>query len=328
MADLRKRLDAANKHIADLEDVRRSVFALDPQKVLVPKWHLAKHTEQKHPEIPVLLTSDFQCGEVIKSQEIDFPNDYSPEIFSQRYRALIETAIKLAKLHDPKLRYPGFVYCRGGDAISGNIHADLAETQSLTCIEQVKLVAAEEARGLQLLLKVFPKISVYSVPGNHDRTTFKPRAKRYVDLSYDDLCIWYLEGIFKAAGETRITFSAPRSGDAYFSVFNTRLLLTHGDRMGSRGGQGFIGPAATIMRGIQKIRTQYARTGKPIDYVMHGHYHVAMDLPNGISNGSLAGFSEYAKNEIRAEPELPSQSMFFVHPHWGITSRRRIQVAR
>ncbi len=82
------------------------------------------------------------------------------------------------------------------------------------------------------------------------------------------------------------------------------------------------------MRGIQKIRMQFARTGKPVDYVMHGHYHVAMDLPNGISNGSLAGFSEYAKNEIRAEPELPSQSMFFVHPHWGITSRRRIQVAR
>lgn len=328
MHDIRARLDAANKHIANLEDVRKSVFALDPQQVLVPKWQLSKRTQQQHPEIPVLLTSDFQCGEVIKSQEIDFPNDYSPEIFSERYRSLIDTTVKLAELHDPKLRYPGFVYCRGGDAISGNIHADLAETQSLTCIEQVKLVATEEIRGLELLLEVFPKISVYSVPGNHDRTTFKPRAKRYVDLSYDDLCVFTIETHFKAKGESRITFSAPRSGDAYFSVFNTRLLLTHGDRMGSRGGQGFIGPAATIMRGIQKVRQQYARQGKAVDYVMHGHYHVAMDLPNGISNGSLAGFSEYAKNELRAEPEMPSQSMFFVHPHWGITSRRRIQVDR
>lgn len=327
-ADLQKRLDAANKHVADLEDVRKSIFGLEHQSIKIPQWQLQKHTKQHHPEIPVLLTSDFQCGEVIRSVEIDYPNDYSPDIFSQRYRALIDTTVKLAELHDPKLRYPGFVYCRGGDAISGNIHADLAETQSLTCIEQVKLVAVEEIRGLEILLEVFPKVSVYSVPGNHDRTTFKPRAKRYVDLSYDDLCVFIIETHFKAKGETRITFSAPRSGDAYFSVFNTRLLLTHGDRMGSRGGQGFIGPAATIMRGIQKIRQQYARQGKTIDYVMHGHYHVAMDLPNGISNGSLAGFSEYAKNEIRAEPETPSQSLFFVHPVWGITSRRRIQVAR
>lgn len=328
MSDLRKRLDAANKHIADLEDVRKGVFALDPQKVSVPQWQLQKHTAQHHPEIPVLLTSDFQCGEVIRSRELDYPNDYSPEIFSQRYRALVDTTIKLSELHDPKLRYPGFIYCRGGDAISGNIHADLAETQSLVCTEQVKLVAQEEIRGLELLLKVFPKISVYSVPGNHDRTTIKPRAKRYVELSYDDLCIWFIEGYFQAKGETRITFSAPRSGDAYFQVYKLWLLLTHGDRMGSRGGQGFIGPAATIMRGIQKIRMQYARVSKPVDYVMHGHYHTEMDLPHGISNGSLAGFNEYAKNELRAEPEPPSQTMFFVHPHWGITSRRRIQVAR
>jgi predicted phosphodiesterase len=220
------------------------------------------------------------------------------------------------------------VYLRGGDAISGNIHADLVETQSLTCIEQCKLVATEEIRGLELLLQVFPSISVYSVPGNHDRTTFKPRAKRYVDLSYDDLTLFSIETHFKARAEKRITFSAPRSGDAYFSVFNTRFLLTHGDRMGSRGGQGFIGPAATIMRGIQKVRQQYARMGRPVDYVIHGHYHVAMDLPNGVSNGALAGFSEYAKTELRAEPETPTQSMFFVHPEWGITSRRRIQVDR
>lgn len=326
--DTQRRLDQALKHIADLEDVRKGVFGLDPQSVKVPQWQLSPRSKQKHPEIPMLLTSDFQCGEVIRPEEIDFPNRYNGDVFVERYRSLVDTAIKLAELHDPQMRYPGFVYNRGGDAISGNIHADLAETQSLTCIEQVKLVATEEIRGLELLLDAFPQVTVYSVPGNHDRTTFKPRAKRYVDLSYDDLTLFTMEQYFKARGEKRITFSAPRSGDAYYAVFNTRFLLTHGDRMGSRGGQGFIGPAATIMRGIQKIRQQYARQGKAVDYVMHGHYHVAMDLPNGISNGSLAGFSEYAKNELRAEPELPSQSMWFVHPHWGITSRRRIQVDR
>jgi hypothetical protein len=97
--------------------------------------------------------------------------------------------------------------------------------------------------------------------------------------------------------------------------------------MGVRGGgTGYIGPSATIAKGISKIRAQMARMGRPVNYVLHGHFHVAMELPNGISNGSLAGFSEYAKNELRAEPEPPSQTMFWTHEKWGLTTIRRVRV--
>jgi hypothetical protein len=97
--------------------------------------------------------------------------------------------------------------------------------------------------------------------------------------------------------------------------------------MGVRGGgTGFIGPSATIAKGISKLRSQYARMGKPVNYVLNGHFHVAMELPNGISNGCLAGFSEYAKNELRAEPEPPTQTMFWTHPKWGLTTIRRVRV--
>ena len=66
--------------------------------------------------------------------------------------------------------------------------------------------------------------------------------------------------------------------------------------------------------------------GRSVNYVLTGHFHVAMDLPNGIANGCLAGFSEYAKSELRAEPEPPTQTMFWTHSKWGLTTIRRVRV--
>lgn len=325
--DLRKQLNEALKYTSQIEDIKKSVFGLASSQLNIPTWQTKRlKSEGSHPEIPTLFTSDYQCGEVIREEELEYPNRYSPEIFQERYRRLIRTSIRMLEREDPLMRYPGFVYLRGGDAISGSIHADLAETQSLTCVEQTQLVAEEEIKGIEEILKAVPELTVYSVPGNHDRTTFKPRAKRYVALSYDQLCIWTIEKYFSAKGEKRVKFFTPPSGDAYYNVFDTAYLLTHGDRIGSRGGQGFVGPAATIARGIQKVRQQFARMGKPVNYVLTGHFHCAMDLPNGIANGCLAGFSEYAKNELRAEPEPPTQTMFWTHPKWGLTTIRRLRV--
>lgn len=326
IAVLRKKLDESLKYSAKLEDIRSSIFNLQPDRLSIPNWQVPKSAGKSQPEIPTLFTSDFQAGEVIRSAELDFPNDYNPDIFRERYRRLIKTSVKLLEREDPQMRYPGFVYLRGGDAISGDIHADLSETQDTVPTEQTQMVAEEEIRGLEELLRAVPKVTVYSVPGNHDRTTFKPRAKRFTSFSYDYLAIWAIESYFKAKGETRITFSAPPSGDAYFSIYNTNYLLTHGDRIGSRGGAGFIGPAANISKGIFKVRQQLARMGRPVDYVLTGHFHVAMNLPNGIANGCLAGFSEYAKSELRAEPEPPTQTMWWTHPRWGVTTIRRVRV--
>lgn len=329
IADLRKQLDDALKKVADLEDIRSSVFNLKPEKLNVPDWQSRSPSKGKGtPEIATLFTSDFQVGEVIREEELEYPNSYNPDVFKERYRRLIGASVRLLEREDPQMRYPGFIYLRGGDAISGDIHADLAETQSLTCVEQTQLVAEEEIKGLEELLKAVPQITVYSVPGNHDRTTPKPRSKRFVALTYDQLCIWTIEKYFSAKGENRIKFVTPPSGDAYYPVFTTNYLLTHGDRIGSRGGQGFVGPAGTISRGIQKVRQQQARMGRSVNYVLTGHFHVAMDLPNGIANGCLAGFSEYAKSELRAEPEPPTQTMFWTHQKWGLTTIRRVRVDR
>ena len=131
---LRKQLNDALEYATKLEDVRTTAFQLKPENLTVPQWQVktSKKLADRTPEIPTLFTSDFQCGEVIRPEELDYPNAYSPEIFQERYRRLIRVAVKLLERENSKMDYPGFVYLRGGDCISGSIHLDLESTQSIT----------------------------------------------------------------------------------------------------------------------------------------------------------------------------------------------------
>lgn len=137
ISDLQKRLTDALEYAAKLEDIRKSVFNLQPDSLRIPSWQVKVGSEKSQPEIPTLFTSDFQAGEVIRSSELDFPNNYNPDIFRERYRRLIQASVKLLEREDPKMRYPGMVYLRGGDAVSGDIHADLSETQDTVPTDSV-----------------------------------------------------------------------------------------------------------------------------------------------------------------------------------------------
>jgi hypothetical protein len=148
--------------------------------------------------------------------------------------------------------------------------------------------------------------------------------KRGAVDNYDTLSAWWLESMLGA--NKNISFYTPESGDAFFSLYGRRYLATHGDRIGSRGGQGFIGPAATIMRGMKKTFDVCAGMHMPIDKMFIGHFHVAYELDYGWSNGCLTGYSELARDG-RMKPEEPTQWLIFFHRKYGATSRWKIRLA-
>ena len=322
-AFLRRELKAAHKQINEAEDLRKSLFDLHSRPLEPSDWFVDTQKPVKGPGVPLLHTSDFQWGELVRPEDIDGINEYSVAIAKKRYRRLIERTIDLCFEHMVTPDYPGIVLLRGGDSIHGDIRAEFLKYNELKAIPAVKSLAEEEARGLNILADRFGKVEVISVPGNHGRTTIKPESQGAVDTNYDDLLSWMLEWHFQ--GDKRIHFTTPRSGDAYFKVYNLNLLMVHGDRIGSRGGQGFIGPAATIMRGVKKVLNQYAILSKPVDYIFLGHFHVEMSLPGAFANGSLVGFNTFAR-DLRATPEPPTQTLFFIHPRRGVTCRWPIRV--
>jgi hypothetical protein len=323
LADANADAKAALERAVRAENIKQEVFGLVDRPMTMPDW-IVEQREPSHPmHTPVLVTSDFQWGEVVDHENMDEINEFNVEIAQERYQLLIDRAIDLSFQHLPKNRYAGLILLRLGDTVSGDIHADLRESNELSAIPAVRSVVEAERWGVAKLADAFGRVHVVSVPGNHGRYQMKPPTKK-IDDNYDTLASWWLESLFR--GDERVSWQTPASTDAVFEIHGRKYLATHGDNIGSRGGQGFIGPAATIMRGMKKTMDEYARRGIALAKMFVGHFHTAYYLGYGWSNGSLPGYSEYARVN-RLTPEAPVQWLLFFHPKYGATSQWQIQLA-
>lgn len=295
--------------------IREEAFGLAP--VQSAGWRAVASSPSGRSETPVLFTSDFQVGEVIREEDTRGYNAFNLDIFRKRYRRLIEATIGIVKRHHGDADH--IVYLRGGDSISGSIHPELADTDEVAPPMQCVALLQEEIAGIKSLAEAFGRVTVVSIPGNHDRIGIKPRAKTYSDHSYETLIQFALEAAFK--NDDRVTFITDKSGDVLFKVHATSFLLTHGDRIGSNAS----GPNG-IINGAKKVHAAYAREGFNVDYVLGGHFHTPVFTDGVLFNGCLPGYSEYARTRMRVAPSPPSQTLFFVHEDHGITAVRNIYV--
>lgn len=290
------------------------------------EWASTKRSPKKQEHMPYLLTSDAQLGEVVDPKQTETGYGYNQHIYVARHRYMIDTVINLSFNHaGPNWTYPGIVYARGGDTLSGGIHDELKETDDLTPIQACKLAFETESAGIIKLAEAFGRVDIKTpgAAGNHDRDTMKPRAKNAAGHSYDALIAYMLGKHF--ANDKRIHFQTSESFDVFFPIYAENILLTHGDRMGSGGGQGFIGPMATIMRGAQKVFMEQAALGRHVHRVDHGHYHSPGYVGWVLSNGSYVGVSEYSKS-FRMRPNPPIQMFGFHHPRHGLVDLKPINL--
>lgn len=322
--EMRAKMRDAARLIASLQDQIKDLSWAAEASYDPAEWASPRRTARRHEHLPYLFTSDFHCGEKVSASETEAGYGYDSNIFVARYRYMIDSAIYLCDQHVGRdWIMPGFVYARGGDAISGQLHPELIETDDLTPLEAVQLVAEEEMGGLRKLADHFGRVEVKTPGsgGNHDRDLFKPTTKKAARHNLDRLIEYMLRREFK--DDPRVTFQTSNSFDIRFPIYNQNILLTHGDRIGTRGGQGFIGPAATILRGMDKVVREQASLGHHIDQVHMGHFHYPMMLPFLISNGSMPGYTEYAK-QFRMRPQVPQQTLCFFHPKRGIVDYKPI----
>lgn len=290
----------------------------------VPWLAMPAIAKRSNPHVMQLFTSDFQVGEVISKEQLDGINFYNQDVFAERYQLLIEKSINLSTKHSGVTDFSGCVYLAGGDAISNSIHEELAETNDLSAIPAIRLLRTQEREGIRRLREKFGRVKVYRIAGNHGRLHKKPRSKGYTEHNLETLLSWWLASSFD--DDPKVEFFVPASGDAYYDVLGSKFLLSHGDRMGSRGGQGFIGPAATIARGHAKLHANYASTRKPLDWVLTGHLHCEIKLERGMASGALCGYSEYAR-DLRATPDAARQWMFLTDATRPVAQMFSIQLS-
>lgn len=320
---LRASLMAMTERARRAEDLRAGVLGLG-EPAPEPEGFRAPPTADPQAETVVALLSDLHWGERISLAAMDGLNSYDLSIARVRLARWFSTVGDLATRHWSGPAPARLIVILGGDLVSGEIHAELAKTNEAKALPATRDLAAHLQRGiLRLRERLTCPIDVISLAGNHGRATLKPESKEATETSYDNLVSDFLE--MGLRGRPGIEFYVPAGVDALFSVYGWRVLATHGDRIGSRGGAGFIGPAATAARGMKRIVADYAARGVHLDLILMGHFHTPLQLEEGFVNGCLAGPSEYSRDG-RFRPSPARQLFLTLHPRRGVTTTRWINV--
>lgn len=319
----RKKATEAQRAADEAEHIAEQLAGLRGVEWSVPDWIMAAGDGDKGRSVIGCLVSDMHMGEVVSADEINGANAFDPDICRARMKRYFEAACVVGKRWAADTHCEGALLVLGGDMVSGSIHDELAQTNALTSPEQVVAAAETLAAGLIKLRLAYRRVHVVSVPGNHGRTTHKPTAKLYSRLSYDTMIAAMLAERFR--GDKDITFQFGPAKDQIVPVFGRTVFVSHGDKLGSRGGMGFAGPMLPIVRGTKKVEAQQARFGRRPDLILHGHYHTTGNAGAVLSNGSCVGYGEYA-DDIRADPEPPQQWLFLLHSKWFLRERAPIML--
>lgn len=306
------------------EAIRQEIFGIAAHTAEPPDWVSDIRGKMGSRGGPVTIWSDWHYGEVVQPDEVGGVNKFNMHVAKRRARALVDTTIDLCFNHMGRAstKYPGIVVCLGGDMIGGDIHEELMVTNDRTSHQSVNDLTDIIGAGLESLASKFDRVFVPCVVGNHGRSTKKMRMKSRVYTNYDWSIYCSLERDFRR--DKRIRFMVPNESDAHFTIFGHRYLLTHGDSLGVKGGDGIIGALGPIMRGSLKTGRSEAQIGRPYDTMVIGHWHQYLTLPGLIVNNSLKGYDEYARLMLRAPYSRPSQALWFTHPEHGITAHWQV----
>lgn len=319
ITDLTNKLRDAHRDDLTAESVREVIFKLRDVPASPPDWLLNERSNQTGPGVPTVIISDIHHGEVVSKKELGGLNEFNMAISEARLMLLTERVIDLCFNHMTNPDYPGIVVCLGGDMHSGDIHEELKVTNECPLPEAMASLYNILINVITTFADKFGRVFIPCVPGNHSRNNHKPQAKNMVVNNWDWLLYTMLEKYFE--NDKRIQFYVPLTGDAHYKLYGTRFMLTHGNNLGVKGGDGIIGALGPIARGAIKVRSSEAQAGRDFDVALIGHWHTMLWLSNCIVNGSVKGYDEYARLFLRARYERPQQALFFTHEKHGITYR-------
>ncbi len=319
--ELRRELNRRSDERMTAEKVRKEIFDLAEYSPEPPRW-LNKEPGKSSTGIPLICVNDWHWGEYVDPDQVGGVNKFNRAIARDRVRVLNDTVIDLCFNHMTNPTYPGAVVAVLGDMITGNIHEDLAMTNDGPVMWSVNEVENQLIGLLKSWKKRFKKLAVICVPGNHGRNTVKPRINNKVYESYEWLIYCHIEQYFR--NDPDVSVYVPNEVDAHFSIFGHRIMATHGDTLGVKGGDGLIGALGPIARGAMKIGAQQRQIGRDFDTLLIGHYHFFMprgDATPVLMSSALMGYNTYAHLQLRVRASRPSQALSFIHHKHGFTAQ-------
>lgn len=259
----------------------------------------------------LVMASDWHVGESVDPKTINHLNEYNPDIAAKRIRNFFVNALKLVKKERHDVILDKLLLWLGGDLMTGYIHDELMESNTMSPIEESVFIRDHVEAGLRYLAKEggFKTIKVVCNHGNHGRTTLKRRVQTAANNSFEHMIYGNLQRIFQ--DHKTIDFVIADGYFNYVQVFDKLIRAHHGDNIGYGGGIG--GVTIPLMKFIQRSNQQQHAS---MDII--GHYHQLTHHRHFIINGSLIGFNAYAQS-IGASPERPQQAFQLIDSKRGFT---------
>ena len=283
---------------------------------------LANHTFSTAPQviptakseaIPILLWSDWHCGESVDPATVNGLNEYSPQIFRARVQSLFAQSARSIKMLRSTTEINTAVLWLGGDLITGYIHQELMESNALSPTEEILLAQEVITQGIKYLLDEL-KLEHLIIPcnfGNHGRTNEQPKVCTAHLNSYEWLLYHTLARSFE--DDSRIQFYISDSHLLYLSAWDKVMRFTHGDAVKYSGGTN--GLTVPVSKWIARQNAII-----PADMTFLGHFHTLEMHSSFTTNGSLIGLAPYAMR-LGFALEPPQQALVLLEKGKGFTVR-------
>lgn len=295
-------LEEERESFLHLKDVKPEVIDIAPKVV-----------SGKSESVAVAVASDWHIEETVYPEQVSNKNEYNLEIMDVRFHRWLNGIMAWWKIASRDTTIKTFVLALLGDFITGSIHEDLAEGNSLPPADAIHKAYSLIVAAIKFLLENTPKDVQFVIPchsGNHGRMTHKQRIATEAGNSLEYFMYRMLQDYFQ--DEKRIKFIVQPGYHSYVRCFDGayNMRLHHGHQMNYQGGVGGISIS------VNKAIAQWNKSVSDISLDVFGHFHTRFDGGSFISNGSLIGMTAYGVS-IKASYEPPSQTFFLVNREYA-----------
>lgn len=313
IAQISKEIKLSKEDQQDLELVRqfRDIQSLPFEK------YTFEYSQQEHgTRYAVALFSDAHIEEVVEPSSVLGLNKYNSDVAKER---VTKYFVNLARcLNEDQVT--DLIFASLGDTISGFIHEELAQTNSMSPLEATYLAQNLIYNGLEYLVcnTNLKTIKFIGIVGNHSRTTKKIQHSNGFKLSYE----WLMYQNIKQQcilANLPIEFCLPESEVAIIETPDQKkLMFCHGFQIKAQGTNTVCGIYPALNRLNMKWKQIFNQ-----DKIYLGHFHSCIAIPNVVVNGSIIGYNTFALSNGFAYEE-PAQMYQVFDTNMGELLTRKI----
>lgn len=302
VASYRNRYRAALAQIDRERERGDALVALKGITATRPPQRVAK-SDKKHDATMVVLLSDIHCEETVRPETVNGLNAYDLDVCDARLAELQRRFFQMLEHERHLCRVDRVVVWLGGDLISGMIHPELAEENSLHPLAATRWIG-ERLRGfLDAVAGEAREVVVATSCGNHGRTTDKLRTNE-ADTSYEH----HLYLTMRAA-ETKpnVRWQLGEGHLNYLDLDGFKVRFCHGHAIRHQGGIGGIHVPLN-----KAIAAWDVSERADLTCIGHWHQFSWSRIGRYVTNGSVIGHSAYAVRIKVPGAEPPCQAAFVV----------------